>query len=67
MEVALASLALRPQRCRLAREAAHLGRPVRQLIVGKYRLLFVVDGEALVVLHVRHGARKGWGGADEGP
>ena len=65
--VALASLAQRPQRCRLAPEAAHLGRPVRQLIVGKYRLLFVVDGEAVVVLHVRHGARKGWDGADQGP
>lgn len=67
VEAALASLALRPQRCRLAPEAAHLRRSVRQFIVGNYRLLFVVEGEAVVVLHVRHGARKEWDGADQGP
>ena len=67
VEAALASLARRPQRCHLAPEAAHLGRSVRQFIVGKYRLLFVVEGNAVVVLHVRHGARKEWNGADQGP
>lgn len=57
LETAIASLATFPRRCSLAPEATAVGREVRQLIVGKktkYRVLFVVQDQAVSVLHVRH-------------
>jgi len=50
-------LAYLPGRCRLAREAASVGDEVRQLIVGRYRVLFVIRGLEVHVLHIRHSAR----------
>lgn len=67
VEVALASLATRPQRCRAAPEAELIGAKVRQLMLDKYRILFVIEGDTVVLLHVRHGARQAWDGADEPP
>lgn len=55
---AIASLAEFPARCAEAPEGAHLLRPVRQRLVGDYRILFVVEDKAVHVLHVRHGARS---------
>jgi plasmid stabilization system protein ParE len=37
----------------LASESEELGVPVRHLIVGRYRVLFVVKEETVTVLHVR--------------
>jgi plasmid stabilization system protein ParE len=31
---------------------------IRQLLYGNYRLLFTVRDDAVVILHVRHGARE---------
>jgi plasmid stabilization system protein ParE len=47
-----------PNRCPLAREAPSLRRDVRQLLYGKYRILFVIEGKLVRILHVRHGARR---------
>ena len=52
----IALLALFPQRCPAAREAAAFPQDIRQLIVGKYRVLFCVEGSTVYVLHVRHAA-----------
>ena len=62
LRAAIASLAQLPSRCHLAPE--HLNSPVelRQLLYGRrphvYRTLFTIDGDAVYVLHVRHGRRK---------
>lgn len=55
---AISTLDTLPNRCPLAREAPALRREVRQLLYGKYRILFVIDGKAVRILHVRHGARR---------
>lgn len=47
-----------PERCAIAPEGRLMGEPIRQLICGPYRLLFVVEHRIVTVLHVRHGARK---------
>ena len=46
-----------PQRSPKAPEAKTLGADVRHLIVGDYRVLFVVESDTVTVLHIRHGAR----------
>jgi plasmid stabilization system protein ParE len=58
-----ATLARLPERCPLAPESEKLGEPVRQLLYGRraasrYRLLFIVEGTRVVVLHIRHGAQR---------
>lgn len=55
-EAQVASLATSPLRCGLAREVRSLPGAVRQLVVGNYRALFVVEGSVVHVLHVRHAA-----------
>jgi hypothetical protein len=53
----IASLQQFPYRCSLAPEAAIIGREIRQLWVGKgrtYRILFVVEGDTIAILHIRH-------------
>lgn len=64
-EKAISSLADFPTRCQLAPEADLFSVPVRQLIYGRYRILFALvdtdeDGEldTVRILHVRHGARR---------
>ena len=42
-----------PLRCPIAPESAELGVEVRQLIVGRYRVLFVVIEQTVLVSHVR--------------
>jgi len=53
-----------PLRCPLAPESEHLDIPVRYLIVGRYRVLFVVEHKTVTVLHVS-GAYVGESIADE--
>lgn len=55
---AFRSLEKNPLRCPLAPESAFFEEEIRQLIYGKYRVLFTVEGETVFVLRVRHGARE---------
>ncbi len=59
---AVQSLENFPYRCPLAPEAASLGMEIRQLLHGRrrgvYRILFKIQGETVLVLRVRHGARR---------
>ena len=50
------SLKKNPLRCPVAPESAFFEEEIRQLIYGKYRILFTVEGETVFVLRVRHGA-----------
>jgi toxin ParE1/3/4 len=50
------SLANFPERCHKAPEAAALGEDVRHLIVGNYRIIFLIEPSFVTVLHIRHGA-----------
>ncbi len=57
----LHSLATDPERCPLAAESRKLSIEVRQLLYGRrrsYRALFLVRAETVVVLHIRHTARR---------
>lgn len=47
-----------PERCPVAPESEDVGREIRHLIYGKYRILFAIEITTVFVLHVRHGAQK---------
>lgn len=55
---AFRSLERNPLRCPLAPESAYFEEEIRQLIYGKYRILFTVEREAVFVLRVRHSAQE---------
>jgi len=58
---ALDSLATNPQRCSLAAESRKFPTELRQLHYGRrrsYRALFVIREQTVVVLHIRHTARR---------
>jgi plasmid stabilization system protein ParE len=61
LEKALDSLSELPYRCSLAPEDADFPFEVRQLIHGRkphlYRVLFTIEGDTVIILHVRHGRR----------
>ena len=42
-----------PLRCPIAPESEELGVSVRQLIDGRYRILFIVEKHTVIVLHVK--------------
>lgn len=54
----LDSLKTFPKRCGLALESYEFKEEVRQLLFGKYRILFQIEDETVYILHVRHSARK---------
>ena len=58
---AINSLRTFPRRCSLAPENEFFTQEIRQLLYGKgrirYRVLFTIKGDAVSVLHIRHGAR----------
>jgi plasmid stabilization system protein ParE len=62
MEEAVRSLRQLPARCAVAPESREFEDEIRQLLVGRggstYRVLFVIRGREVRVLHVRHGARR---------
>jgi plasmid stabilization system protein ParE len=68
MEKAMLSLEQMPARCGLAPESREFPEPIRQLIVVRrrnaYRVLFVIRGKTVRVLHVRHGARRPMSGGE---
>jgi plasmid stabilization system protein ParE len=51
-----------PKTCSVAPESDYFGREIRQLLHGrrqhKYRVLFEIRGSKVIVLRVRHGARR---------
>jgi plasmid stabilization system protein ParE len=51
-----------PTRCGVAPESEQIGQEIRQLLYGRrggvYRVLFVVRGHEVHVLHIRHAARE---------
>jgi plasmid stabilization system protein ParE len=54
---ALRSLDIMPARCPLAPENEEHVNEIRQLVYGRYRILFTIQPGRVVILHVRHGAR----------
>jgi len=58
---ALNSLTTSPDRCGLASENDAVEPEIRQLLYGRrrgvYRVLFVITGDEVRVLHIRHAAR----------
>ena len=62
MEEAVRGLKRLPARCGVAPESKEFDDEIRQLLVGRgnstYRVLFVIRGREVRVLHVRHGARR---------
>lgn len=57
IQAAIMSLGTLPARCPLAPEAGLTGLEIRQLVYKSHRVLFIVSGREVHVLHVRHGAR----------
>ncbi|MBU4272327.1 MAG: type II toxin-antitoxin system RelE/ParE family toxin [Planctomycetes bacterium] len=58
---ALGSLGHNPERCPVAAETRKLSVEIRQLLYGRlrsYRALFLVREQTVVVLHIRHTARR---------
>jgi plasmid stabilization system protein ParE len=55
---AFRSLERNPLRCPLAPESVFFDEEIRQLIYGKYRILFTVEDEKVFVLRVRHSAQE---------
>jgi plasmid stabilization system protein ParE len=62
LEAAIYTLEDFPERCPLAEESKAFDVEIRQLVYGKrvgaYRILFTIVGDAVHILHVRHGRRK---------
>jgi plasmid stabilization system protein ParE len=61
LEDAIETLCEYPQRCAIASESEDFRFEVRQLIHGRkphqYKVLFAIEGDIVVVLHIRHGRR----------
>jgi plasmid stabilization system protein ParE len=58
---ALNTLSSYPERCPLAAESRRSQEEIRQFLYGKrrsYRALFTIRDRAVVVLHIRHTARR---------
>jgi plasmid stabilization system protein ParE len=52
------SLERLPERHPLALERSKHGFTLRQLVVASYRIIYRIEGDSVVVLTVRHGARR---------
>jgi plasmid stabilization system protein ParE len=63
-QAACQTLSELPRRCSLAPENDSFDDETRQLLYGDYRILFTIENDAVVVLHVRHGSRR-WMEPDE--
>jgi plasmid stabilization system protein ParE len=57
-ERACQTLSEMPRRCPLAPENDSLDYETRQLLYGAYRILFTIEDDTVLILHVRHGARR---------
>jgi plasmid stabilization system protein ParE len=65
LKEAVASLSEFPKRCPLAPENKEFPFEVRQLLYGRkphmYRVLFTIEADTVVILHIRHGRRRRFG------
>lgn len=62
---ALSALETLPERHPIAPESAfHTAQTVRQIVRSPFRILFVIRGRAVHVLHIRHAARLPVGAAE---
>lgn len=57
LEEAVTSLSESPERYPLAPENEALAFELRQQVYGSYRVLFVIEGRSVQILHIRHGRR----------
>ena len=68
LDAAILSLEEMPARCRLAPENDEFEEEIRELLYGKrqhrYRILFTIREQTVIVLHIRHGAREHLKGED---
>jgi plasmid stabilization system protein ParE len=59
LEAAIATLADMPARCPLAPENSYFRVEIRQLLYGRYRILFTIASpDEVWIVHVRHAARQ---------
>ncbi len=62
VQKAIASFSEMPTQCGLAPESKNFHVEVRQLLYGsthyRYRILFTIEDDTVVVLHIRHGRRN---------
>lgn len=62
LQAKIESLRMNPERCPVDPDSDAYGREVRMLLFGKragaYRILFVIEDDAVHVLTVRHSARR---------
>ena len=52
---AIEKLDVLADRCPIAPEDLDIQRGIRHLMIGDYRVLYLINGDAVEVLHVRHG------------
>ena len=62
LEQKMQSLRTIPEACGVAPECDASRREVRQLFHGRYRLLFTIEANRVLILTIRHGARQFLGG-----
>lgn len=55
---AIEKLNIMAERCPLAPEDEDIQLGIRHLIIGRYRVLYLIDGETVEVLHIRHSAKN---------
>ena len=55
---AVETLCSMPERCSVAPESQDVGQEIRQLLYGKFRIIFSIEKQTVYVLHIRHGAQK---------
>ncbi|MBD3675768.1 MAG: type II toxin-antitoxin system RelE/ParE family toxin [Planctomycetaceae bacterium] len=58
LEEKLMSLTTQPEACGLALENEYSSGEVRQMIFGRYRVLFTIRDQTVYLLTIRHSARK---------
>jgi toxin ParE1/3/4 len=52
------SLGTMPEKYEIAYRADQVGRDIRRTFFGVYRILYTIDRDTIVVVSIRHGARK---------
>ena len=57
LETAVSSLEVFPKRCPIATESEAIGLEVREFLYGAYRVLFVIQGRLVRIVHIRHSGR----------
>ena len=58
LRTAINRLQTLPTRCPRAPEAALFAEEIRQVVFGSYRILYVIRKRTVVIVHIRHGARR---------